>query len=118
RVGEHARVFQSTTPAQESRGVVRGTEESDRAAALALTTPEVRSGTVLSGSGSTEPQATGPLLKLTHRTTGSYHLENEKNNSATLPGPHKIGPSTDFFNSHACLQHLGLLFGISEIIHP
>src|SRR5262244_2779349 len=57
RVGENTRVFQSPTPAQESRGSICGTEESDRVAPPAVTTPEVRSRAIPSGSGCAEHQA-------------------------------------------------------------
>src|SRR6266404_8876423 len=38
-VSEHTRVFQGTTTAKDSRGLVCGTEESDRTAPLALPQP-------------------------------------------------------------------------------
>ena len=47
----HARVREGTTAEKESRSVVRGTQESDRAAALAPAEIEVRAGAVLPGSG-------------------------------------------------------------------
>jgi len=45
--------------AEESGGFIRGTEESNRVAPLMLTTHEVRTGAILSGSGCAECQATG-----------------------------------------------------------
>src|SRR4029077_6351688 len=67
--------FPGTTTAQESRGAVCGTEESNRIAPLALTTHEVRSGVVLPGSGCAEYQAPGAVP---HREdnpcSGSHHL--------------------------------------------
>ncbi len=60
-VGQYPRVFQGTTTAQEGRGSICGTEESDRAAPLALTTHEVRSGAVLPRSSCAEYQAPGAI---------------------------------------------------------
>src|SRR5579859_4039125 len=60
-VGEHAGVRQSTAAKKEGGSLVRGTEESDRIAALAAATHEVRAGAVLPGSSSSEHQATGAL---------------------------------------------------------
>jgi hypothetical protein len=60
-VGQHARVRPSTAAKEESGSLVRGTEKSDRIAALASAQIEVCEGTVLPGSSSAEPQAVGAL---------------------------------------------------------
>ena len=60
-VAQHARVRQSTAAKKEGGSLVRGTEESDRIAALASAETQIRAGTVLPGSGGPEHQATGAL---------------------------------------------------------
>ena len=60
-VGEHARVRPGTAAKEESGSLVRGTEESDRIAALASAQTEVRAGAVLLGSGGPEHQTTGAV---------------------------------------------------------
>ena len=67
-VGEHARVRPSTAEKKEGGGLVRGTQESDRAAALAPAPTEVRAGAVLPGSGGPEHQATRALPQPTDNT--------------------------------------------------
>src|SRR5579863_218830 len=59
--GQQARVRQSTAAKKEGGGLVRGTEESDRIAALASAETQVRARAVLPGSGGSEHQATGAL---------------------------------------------------------
>src|SRR5579864_7629226 len=74
-VGADPRVFQGTTTAQESRGLVCRTEESDRSAPLAPAPIEVCTGAVLPGSGCTEHQATGAVShSVDNPCSGSHHL--------------------------------------------
>src|SRR6266404_9874977 len=86
-VSEHTRVFQGTTTAKESRGLVCGTEESDRTAPLALTTHEIRSGAVLSGSGCPEHQATGALPQPANPTAGPHRLKTRRRTRQHPPQP-------------------------------
>jgi hypothetical protein len=82
-VGQHGRVRQSTAAEKKSGSLVRGTEESDRIAALASAQTEVRARTVLPGSGSSEHQATGALPQPTDTHCGSrFLIEVETKNSA------------------------------------
>src|SRR5437764_7514676 len=67
-VGQHARVRQSTAAKKEGGSLVRGTEESDRIAALASAQTEVRARAVLPGSGSSEHQTTGAVPQSTDNT--------------------------------------------------
>jgi len=104
-VGQYPRVFPGTTTAQESRGAVCGTEESNRTAPLALTTHEVRSGAVLPGSGCAEYQAPGAVP---HREdnpcSGSHYLVHssyDKNTRTNQTHRIEIKPITQFFNTHA-----------------
>jgi len=59
---------------KKSGSPVSRTEESDRTAARALTTHEIRSGAVLPGSGGAEHQAIGSLPKPTASPADSHHL--------------------------------------------
>src|SRR6266404_3668513 len=86
-VSEHTRVFQGTTTAKESRGLVCGTEESDRTAPLALTTHEIRSRAVLSGSGCAEHQATGALPQPANPTAGPHRLKTRRRTRQHPPQP-------------------------------
>ena len=67
-VGQHARVRQSTAAKKEGGSLVRGTEESDRIAALASAETEVRARAVLPGSRGPEHQATGAVPQPTDNT--------------------------------------------------
>ena len=67
-VGEHARVRQGTAAKKEGGSLVRGTQESDRAASLAPAETEVCAGAVLPGGGCPEHQATGALPQPTDNT--------------------------------------------------
>src|SRR5216683_4696632 len=96
-VSEHTRVFQGTTTAKESRGLVCGTEESDRTAPLALTTHEIRSGAVLSGSGCADHQATGALPQPANPTAGPHRLKTRRRTRQHPPSPHKIGTNHRVF---------------------
>ena len=78
------RVFTGTTTTQESRHFVRGTEKSDQAGSLALTA-QVRSGTVLLRSGSTEYQATRAVPHPANSSACSHHL---KTTTTIPPTPH------------------------------
>jgi hypothetical protein len=72
-VGQHAGVRQSTAAKKESGSLVRGTEESDRIAALASAETQIRARAVLPGSGSSEHQATGALPKSANNTGSAGH---------------------------------------------
>ena len=72
-VGQHARVRQSTAAKKEGGSLVRGTEESDRIAALASAETQVRARAVLPGSGSSEHQATGALPQSADNTGSAGH---------------------------------------------
>ena len=78
------RVFTGTTTTQESRHFVRGTEKLDQAGSLALTA-QVRSGTVLLRSGSTEYQATRAVPHPANSSACSHHL---KTTTTIPPTPH------------------------------
>ena len=58
---QHARVRPSSAAKKESGSLVRGTEKSDRIAAVASAEIEVCAGTVLPGSSSAKPQAADAL---------------------------------------------------------
>ena len=74
-VGQHARVRQSTAAKKEGGSLVRGTEESDRIAALASAQTPVRARAVLPRSSSSEHQATGALPQSADNTgSAGYHL--------------------------------------------
>ena len=107
-VGQHARVRPSTAAKKEGGSLVRGTEESDRIAALASAETQVRARAVLPGSGSSEHQATGALPQSADNTFyGSRHLaEVDKKNCDGSVADEKALPVTDFFNTHACLRQL------------
>jgi len=84
-VGEHPGVFSRTTTAQESRGFVCRTEESDRTAPLATTPHEVRSRTVLPGGGCAEHQTTGALPQPANRTDSGHPLETTRRPAVPWP---------------------------------
>ena len=73
RTGPHARVRQGTTPAKESRGLVRRTQEPDRIASLAIAQIEVRAGAVPLGGRCAEYQATGAVPQPPHKTGSPGH---------------------------------------------
>src|SRR5258708_39832256 len=77
-VGQHARVRQGTASKKEGGSLVRGTEESDRIAALASAETQVRAGAVLPGSGSSEHQATGALPQSAGNTGSAHHNSVER----------------------------------------
>ncbi len=72
-VGQHARVRPSTEAKKEGGGLVRGTEESDRIAALASAQTQVRARAVLPGRGSSEHQATSALPQSAGNTRSARH---------------------------------------------
>jgi hypothetical protein len=72
-VGQHARVRQSTAAKKEGGSLIRGTEKSDRLAALASAETQVRARAVLPGSGSSEHQATGALPQSADNTGSAGH---------------------------------------------
>src|SRR5260370_12312036 len=72
-VGQHARVRKSTAAKKEGGSLVRGTEESDRIAALASAQTQVRARAVLPGSGSSEHQATSALPQSADNTGSAGH---------------------------------------------
>ena len=67
-VSEHARVRPGTAAKKEGGSLVRGTEESGRAASLAPAQTEVRARAILPGSGGPEHQATGAVPRPTDDT--------------------------------------------------
>ena len=106
-VGQHARVRQSTTAKKEGGSLVRGTEESDRIAALAFAQTEVRAGAVLPGSGGPEHQTTSPVPQSTDNTDyGSRRLAEVKRNTGLQGYGQEFLPITDFFNTHGIYQQL------------
>src|SRR4029077_20933272 len=82
-VDQRARVRQSTAAKKEGGSLVRGTEESDRTAALASAQTQVRARAVLPGSGCSEHQATGALPQSADNTHYGSRLlaEVERKNS-------------------------------------
>src|SRR6201982_4245891 len=72
-VGQHARVRQSTAAKKEGGSFVRGTEESDRIAALASAETQVRARAVLPGSGSSKYQAARGLPQPNPQTRFAAH---------------------------------------------
>ena len=73
RVGEDSGVRQSAATKKEGGSLVRGTQEPDRAASLALAQTEVRAGAVLPGSGCPEHQAPGAVPQPTDNTGSASH---------------------------------------------
>ena len=73
-VSQHAGVRPSTAAKKEGGSLVRGTEESDRIAALASAETQVRARAVLPGSGSAEHQATGAVPQSADNTGSAGHL--------------------------------------------
>src|SRR5579862_4670025 len=105
-VGQHARVRQSTAAKKEGGSLVRGTEESDRIAALASAQTEVRAGAVLPGSGGPEHQTTGAVPQPTDNTYyGSRRLAEVDGTTGLQGYGEEFPPITDFF-THACLHQL------------
>jgi len=98
-VGQHARVRQSTAAKKEGGSLVRGTEESDRIAALAPAKIEIRAGAVLPGSSSSEHQATGALPQSADNTgsTGHHLVEPRQEKSATACSQVKSGSVEGLF---------------------
>ena len=94
-VSEHARVRSGTTAKKESGSLVCGTQESDRAATLALTAHEVRSRVVLPGRGP-EHQATRALPQPTNRTANCHHLRKRKTTYNTTQARTKSVQSESF----------------------
>ena len=89
RTREDGRVREGTTAEKKSGSVVCGTEESDRATPLTLTTHEVRAGAVLPGSGCAEHQATGAVPQPADNTWFRSHYLEEmgKEFAATISTP-------------------------------
>ena len=78
-LGQHATVRQSTAAKKEGGSLVRGTEESDRLAALASAETQVRTRAVLPGSSSSEHQAIGALPQSADNTgSAGHHLVERK----------------------------------------
>src|ERR1700686_5235715 len=73
-VGEHARIRPCPAAKKEGGSLVRGTEESDRAASLALAQAEVRARAILPGSSGPEHQATGALPQPIDTGSASHRL--------------------------------------------
>lgn len=72
-LGEHARVCAGTTAEEKSGSLVRGTEESDRAAPLTLAEAEVRAGAVLPGRSGPEHQAPSAVPQPADNTGSASH---------------------------------------------
>src|SRR5215467_13742537 len=74
-VSEYAGVREGPAPEKESGSPVCGVEESDRAAPLALTPPEVRPRAVLPGGHGAEPETAGAVPEPSARTQTGHGLE-------------------------------------------
>jgi transposase len=88
RVAQHARVRQSAAAKKKGGSLVRGTEESDRIAALASAQIEVRAGAVLLGSGGAKHQAPDALPQSADNTRSADHLlvePRQENRNGMLP---------------------------------
>src|ERR1700690_1253073 len=72
-VGQHTGVRPSTAAKKEGGSLVRGTQESDRIAALASAKTEVRARAVLPGSGGPEHQAPRAVPLPTDNTGSAGH---------------------------------------------
>jgi len=107
-VSQHAGVHPSTTTEKESRGLVRGTEESDRAASPAPAEIEVCAGTVLPGCGCAEHQTTGAVSQPAHRTTGGQQLETREEFGST---PHQAAIARC---NHRLFQHPRLIASVDN----
>src|SRR5579864_8664854 len=105
-VGQHARVRQSTAAKEEGGSLVRGTEKSDRIAALASAETQVRARAVFPGSGSSEHQATGALPQSAdHTQCGSCRLAEVRGITRhTDDRSQKDFPIRDFFNTHISIS--------------
>ena len=101
-IAQHARVRQGTAAKKEGGSLVRGTEESDRIAALASAETQVRAGAVLPGSGGPEHQAVGALPQSADCTCYGSRLlaevEGKIDCSDNRGG--EFLPIMDFFNTH------------------
>src|SRR5947199_4041789 len=105
RVGQHARVRQSTAAKKEGGSFVCGTEKSDRIAALASAQTEVRAGAVLPGGVCPEHQTTGAVPQSTDNTYyGSRRLAEVEWNTGLQEYGEEFLPITDFFNTHRRLR--------------
>jgi hypothetical protein len=109
-VGQHARVRQSTAAKKEGGSLVRGTEESDRPAALASAETQVRARAVLPGSGSSEHPSDwcASLVSQQHRWCRPPASRTERRKPATPCSQMKGILLRDFFNTHAWLRQLRL----------
>jgi hypothetical protein len=107
-VGPHARVRQSTAAKKEGGSLVRGTEESDRIAALASAETQVCARAVLPGSGSSEHEATAALPQSADSTGSAGHhlVEPRQENRPQHARRSKGVPLREFFNTHACYRQL------------
>ena len=103
RVSQHARV--RDTAAKKESGLVRGTQESDRAASLAPAEIEVRTGAVLPGSGGPEHQATSAVPQPTDNTGSARHSLAERGEEKL--GRHKLAAEKIFCD--VLFQHPRLL---------
>jgi hypothetical protein len=104
RTGSHSGLCQLPTGTKKGRGLVCGTQESDRTASPALATTKVCSGAVLHGSGCAKHQATGPLPQPGAAATapGDDLVSRSQEilpRSGTYPPPTAL-PSNPFFNTH------------------
>jgi hypothetical protein len=105
-VGEGARVRPCPAAKKEGGSLVRGTEESDRTAALALAQTEVRTGTVLPGSGGPEHQATRAVPQPTDTGSASHRLDALSEETWYAHTPRRYRRFADVLFQHPRLQQL------------
>jgi len=99
-VSQHPSICSRPATEKESGSVVRRIEKSDRAASSAPAEIEICAGTVLPGSGSTEPQAPGAVPQPTDKThSGSYRLKEPRGRKTQRQMPRKKPPLCDSFST-------------------
>lgn len=103
-LGEHAEFARAQRQRKKVEALFAELKKQIGLRRLRLAEAEVRARAVLSGGGCAEHQATGSFPRQRqHRRLSPPKIKKNK----TQPhhsSPHKSGPSTEFFNSHACLQ--------------
>ena len=105
-VGQHARVHQSTAAKKEGGGLVRGTQKSDRIAALAFAETQVRARAVLPGScrPRTSSDSFASSVSRHHRFCWPPLSRTETREPATACAHMKGVLFRDFFNTHRRLH--------------
>src|ERR1700689_5251607 len=109
RVGEDTRVCPCPAAKKESGSVVRGTQESDRAAASPPAPDKVCSRAVLPGSGGPEHQATRAVSQPTDKPRCARYClaqAREENFAMTMLAGRKTSLLSYFFNTHSLLHSL------------